>query len=59
MVRYAAVEGHLGGSYVAEIHCDEDIDFIEEVCDACFDYDRVLGIYDTKEEAEKYFKQAR
>ena len=56
MVQYAAVKGHLGGSYVAEIHGDEDIDFIEEVCDACFDYDRVLGVYDTEEEAENHLQ---
>ena len=54
MVRYAAVEGHLNGNYVAEINSDEDIDFIEEVCETCFDYDRVLGVYDTRIEAENH-----
>ena len=58
MVQYAAVQGHLGGSYVAEIHGDEDIDFIEEVCDACFDYDRVLCVYDTEEEAEQHLQES-
>lgn len=52
-MRYAAVESHLGGSYVAEINSDEDIELIEEVCETCFDSDWVLGVYDTREEAEK------
>lgn len=54
MARYAAVESHLGGTYVMEINRDEDIDFIEKVCDACFDSDCVFGVYDTKEEAENH-----
>ena len=58
MVQYAAVQNHYGDNYVAEIHGDEDIDFIEEVCDACFDYDHVLCVYDTEEEAEKHLQDA-
>lgn len=56
MVQYAAVQGHLNGNYVAEINSDEDIEWIEEVCDTCFDYDRVIGVYDTEEEAKKHLK---
>lgn len=55
-MKYAAVEGHLGGSYVAEINSDEDIELIEEVCETCLDSDFVLGIFDTKEEAEQYLR---
>ena len=58
MVRYAAVEGHLNGNYVAEINSDEDIELIEEVCETCFDSDFVLGVYDTKEEAEKHLQES-
>ena len=58
MVQYAAVQGHLGGSYVAEINGDEDIELIEEVCDVCFDYDRVLCVYDTEEEAEEHLQES-
>ena len=54
MVQYAAVQGHLGGKYVAEINSDEDIELIEEVCDTCFDSDFVLGVYGTEEEAKKH-----
>ena len=54
MVRYAAVENHHGDDYVAEIYSDEDIEFIEEVCEICFDYDCVLGVYDTRVEAENH-----
>lgn len=57
-MQYAAVQGHLGGSYVAEINSDEDIELIEEVCDTCFDADCVLGVYDTKEEAEKHLQES-
>lgn len=57
-MRYAAVEGHLGESYVAEVNGDEDIERIEEVCDICFDSDFVLGIYETKEEAEKHLQES-
>lgn len=57
-MKYAAVEGHLGGSYVAEINGDEDIELIEEVCETCFDADFVLGIYETKEEAEKHLQES-
>ena len=55
-MQYAAVQGHLGGSYVAEINSDEDIELIEEVCERCFDSDFVFGVYDTKEEAEKHLQ---
>lgn len=58
MVRYASVQGHLGGNYVSEINSDEDIELIEEVCDTCFDSDFVLGVYDTKEEAEKHLRES-
>ena len=58
MVRYAAVEGHLGENYVAEVNGDEDIERIEEVCDICFDGDLVLGVYETKEEAEKHLQES-
>ena len=54
MVRYAAVENHHGDDYVAEINSDEDIEFIKEVCEFCFDYDYVLGVYDTRVEAENH-----
>lgn len=54
MVQYAAVESHLGGSYVAEINGDEDIELIEEVCETCFDSDWVLSVYDTEEESKKH-----
>lgn len=57
-MQYAAVEGHLGESYVAEVNGDEDIERIEEVCDVCFDSDFVLGIYKTKEEAEKHLQES-
>lgn len=59
MVRYAAVEGHLNGNYVAEINGDEDIELIEEVCETCFDTDWVIGVYDTEEEAERHLKLAK
>ena len=55
-MQYAAVEGHLGNNYVAEINSDEDIELIEEVCERCFDSDFVLGVFDTKEEAERYLR---
>ena len=57
MVQYAAVQGHLNGSYVAEINSDEDIELIEEVCETCFESDFVFGVYDTKEEAEKHLQE--
>lgn len=56
IMQYAAVEGHLGNNYVAEINSDEDIELIEEVCERCFDSDFVLGVFDTKEEAERYLR---
>lgn len=55
-MQHAAVEGHLGGSYVAEINGDEDIELIEEFCETCFDSDFVLGVFDTKEEAEQFLR---
>lgn len=55
-MQYAAVEGHLGGNYVAEINSDEDIELIEEVCETCFDADFVLGVFETKEEAEQHLR---
>lgn len=55
-MQYAAVEGHLGGSYVAEINGDEDIELIEEVCETCFDSDWVSGVFDTREEAEQHLR---
>ena len=58
MEQYAVVQGHLGGSYVAEINSDEDIELIGEVCETCFDSDFVLGVYDTKEEAEKHLQES-
>ena len=55
-MQYAAVEGHLGENYVAEVNSDRDIEFIQEICDACFDRDRIIGVFDTKEEAEKHLR---
>lgn len=55
-MRYAAVEGHLGENYVEEVNSDRDIEFIQEVCDACFDHDCIIGVFDTKEEAEKHLR---
>ena len=54
MVKYAVVESHLGGTYVIEINRDEDVEFIEKVCDACLDFDRVMGVYDTEADAERH-----
>ena len=59
MVQYAAVEGHLVGSYVAEINSDDDIEFIEEVCETCFESDRVFGVFDTEAEAKRHLKLAK
>ena len=58
MVQYAAVENHYGDNYVAEIHGDEDIELIEEVCERCFDSDFVFGVYETKEDAEKHLQES-
>lgn len=55
-MQYAAVEGHLGGNYVAEVDNNLDIEFIEEICDACFDRDHVIGLFNTEEEAEQYLR---
>lgn len=55
-MQYAEVDGHLGGNYIAEVNDDEDIELIEEVCEICFDADFVLGVFDTKEEAENYLR---
>ncbi len=56
MVQYAAVQGHLGGNYVAEVNSDEDIELIGEICETCLDADFVLGVFDTKEEAEQFLQ---
>lgn len=53
-MQYVAVEGHLGENYVVAVNNDEDIELIEEVCEICLEYDRVIGVFDTKEEAEKH-----
>lgn len=53
-MQYAAVEGHLGENYIVSVNDEEDTEWIEEVCETCFDYDRVLGVFDTYEEAEKH-----
>lgn len=55
-MQYAVVEGHLGENYVSEVNNDEDIELIEEVCETCFDYDYVMGVFDTKEEAENHLR---
>lgn len=55
-MQYAAVEGHLGENYVAEINSEKDIEEIQEVCERCFDSDFVLAVFDTKEEAEQYLR---
>lgn len=55
-MKYAAVESHYGDDYVAEVDNNLDIEFIEEVCDACFDRDHVIGLFDTEEEAEQYLR---
>lgn len=55
-MQYAAVHGHLGENYVEEVNSNLDIEFIEEICDACFDRDRVIGLFDTEEEAEQYLQ---
>ena len=53
-MQYAAVEGHLGENYVTEVNSNRDIEFIQEMCDACLGFDVVLGVYDTYEEAENH-----
>lgn len=55
-MQYAAVEGHLGKSYVSEVNGDEDIELIEEVCETCFDCDHVIEVFDTYEEAENHLR---
>lgn len=57
-MQYAAVAGHLGENYVEEVNSNRDIEFIQEICDACFDRDRVIGLFDTKEEAEKNLQES-
>ena len=54
MVQYAAVKNHYGDNYVAAINSEKDIEWIEEVCEICFDADFVIGVYDTEEEANKH-----
>ena len=53
-MKYAAVEDHLGENYVDEVNDYEDIKLIEEACAICLEYDRVIGVFDTKEEAERH-----
>ena len=53
-MQYAAVEGHLGENYVVAVNDASDTEWIEEVCETCLDYDRVIGVFDTKEEAEQH-----
>lgn len=55
-MQYAAVHGHLGENYVEEVNSNLDIEFIEEICNTCFDRDHVIGLFDTKKEAEKYLR---
>ena len=55
-MQYAAVEGHLGENYVAEVNDDEDIELIEEACEICLEYDRMIGVFDTKEEAKQHLR---
>lgn len=57
-MQYAAVEGHLGENYVAEVNSNKDIELIQEMCDVCLEFDVVLGVYDTKEEAERFLTPA-
>ena len=51
-MQFVAVEGHLGGNYIVSVNDEEDTEWIEEVCETCFDSDRALGVFDTREEAE-------
>ena len=55
-MQYAAVEGHLVENYVVPVNDGEDTEWIEEVCDTCLDYDRVIGVFDTAEEAENHLR---
>ena len=55
-MQYAAVEGHLGENYIVSVNDGEDTEWIEEVCETCFDYDRVIGVFDTSEEAEQFLR---
>lgn len=59
MVQYAAVQNHYGDNYVAEINSDDDIEFIEEVCEICFESDWVFGVFDTEAEAKRHLKLAK
>ena len=52
-MKYAAVIGHMEGDYVADIRSEDDIEMIEESCDECGDSDRVVGVYNTEEEAQQ------
>lgn len=52
-MKYAAVNNHYGDDYVAEINDGYDIDVIQETCEMCGDSDWVIGVYDTREEAEQ------
>jgi hypothetical protein len=53
-MQYAAVENHLGENYVAEVNDDEDVELIEEACEICLEYNHVIGVFDTAEEAEQH-----
>lgn len=46
-------ESHLGGYYIITEPIPKDIEY----CDQCGDSDWLLGIFNTKEEAEKYQEQ--
>lgn len=52
-MEYAVVESHIGGRYFMPITSERAIEWIEQRCETCGDNDRVVGIYDTKEEAER------
>lgn len=55
-MQYAAVESHYGDDYIAEINSEKDIEEIEETCERCFDSDFVLGVFNTREEAEQFLR---
>ena len=52
-MKYAAVINHYGNDYVSDIKSEDEVEWIEEPCDECGDSDRVVGIYDTEEEAQQ------
>ena len=57
MPKYISVKCHLGRDYVVEYHDEEQIEEIEEECDACFDSDTVIGIFDTEKEAKEALEE--